>query len=142
MSFLSQHWKKLLLYSLILLVLAIPAYSVFPILDVLGINRVNVDGPPMPFESAKWKDRSRIESGDSIRYQMMSDLLEQYGLFGMSQAEILSLLGESDRVAGSGKGTMAFWLASRRSLTGSGSVWMVLKMDEESKVADLQVVKE
>jgi hypothetical protein len=142
MSFLRQHWKKLLLYSLILVTVAIPAYSVFPILDVLGINRVDVNGPEMPFESAKWRDRSRIESSDSIRYQMMGDLLQRYEFYGMSGDEIVSLLGESDRVDGFGKGTLAYRLASRHSLTGRGSVWMVLKLDEQPRVTGFQVVKD
>jgi hypothetical protein len=142
MGFLRQHWKKLLLYSLILGVLAIPACSVFPTLDVLGINRVNINGPEMHFESAKWKDRSQIESGSSIRYQMMGDLLERYEFFGMSGDEVVRLLGESDRVDGFGKGTLAYWLTSRRSLAGGGSVWMVLKMDEQPKVTGFQVVKD
>lgn len=142
MSFLSRHWKEFLLYGLILIVVAIPAYSAFPILDILGINRVNINGPEMPFESAKWKDKSRIESGDSTRYQMMGDLLKRYEFYGMSRDEVVSLLGESDRVDGFGTGSMAYWLASRRSLTGRGSVWMVLTTDQEPKVTGFEVVKD
>ena len=96
----------------------------------------------MPFESAKWKDKSRIESGDSIRYQMMGDLLKQYEFYGMSRDEVVSLLGESDRVDGFGKGSMAHWLASRRSLTGRGSVWMVLTTEQQPKVTGFEVVKD
>ena len=48
------------------------------------------------FDSEKWKSWEKSESEMALRWDMMSDLSSDYKLVGMTEEEIVNLLGDPD----------------------------------------------
>lgn len=62
------------------------------------------------------------------RTRIVDDLLEDYALVGMTQTQILELLGDHDSESGyfQQEGRLVYWLGPERGLMSIDSEWLIL----------------
>ena len=90
-----------------------------------------------PFDAIAWQDASQAQRG--IRLRMMDDLLAQHPLEGMTQAQILTLLGEPDDALYIGNRYIAYWLGEKLGPIGEESAWLVLDLDDSGVVIGFEI---
>jgi hypothetical protein len=139
MNLFTKHWRKLLFYGLILAIICIPLFTYLSPFDLIGFNYVEDASPQIPFESEKWQDKSIVESSNSIRYRMVSDLIQRYQLDGKGRGELVSLLGEPDK---SDRFHMFYRLGTIHRLIGKGSVWLKLQLNDGKSVTTYRIVND
>jgi hypothetical protein len=128
--------RNILLAILIPVCLLVVALLAFLWLYVMpGSSTQNL--PAIAFDPAKWKDDAMAEEG--VRIRMIDDLLSKYKLQGMSRAEIVGLLGESDDKTGWGDWNMVYCLGPERSWISLDQEWLLLRLDKEQKVTEFEV---
>lgn len=87
------------------------------------------------FDSAKWK--ASLETGDTIKQKMVSNLLSKHELVGMKAEEIDQLLGRPPKTSYFKDYDYVYWLGPEQGM-GVDSEWLGIKFNSGIAVkADL-----
>ena len=76
------------------------------------------------FDSVQWKNWIETESTMSLRWDMRNDLIKQHELNGLSEFEIIELLGEPERKS---EHEFRYYLGMARSGIDTGSLILTMK---------------
>jgi hypothetical protein len=93
------------------------SFLVFPFLLLLFTSCNDID-----FNSKKWKNWEEIELTMNIRWYMVDDLINNYGLKEKTKNKIIELLGESSNVVFSSPEQLYYHLGPCRSGIDYGSL--------------------
>ena len=95
----------------------------------------------MEFDSTIWKETPAEHSLDSVRLRMVDDFLDQYVVIGMSESQIVNLLGNSDNTSYFKNYDLVYCLGQEtESYFGIDSKWLVFEIDELNKISSFQIV--
>jgi hypothetical protein len=96
--------------------------------------------PGRAFEPAAWRDESRVER--SVRLRMADGLIARRTLLGKTRAEVVELLGEPPPTDYFADWDMVYWLGPERSFISIDSEWLVVRLAEDGRVVDNQIVRD
>ena len=95
----------------------------------------------MDFNTAVWKESPAEHSLESIRLRMVEDFLDQYDVVGMSESQIIDLLGSSDNTNYFKDYDLVYCLGQEtESYFGIDSQWLVFEIDDLNKINSFQIV--
>lgn len=94
----------------------------------------------VPFHSETWK--SHLADKDTVKQQMVKDLLSNYNLVGMSKTEIVSLLGLPPQTQYFKDYHFVYWLGPEQSLISIDSEWLGIQFDSADQVVRLDLLKD
>ena len=108
-------------------------------------------GPPIAalrhrqsFDAALWS-RPDTPARDALwppRLCMVDDLLKKYQFQGMSRGEVVALLGEPDGTESFRDWDLVYWLGPERGFLRIDSEWLVLRLDDQEKVAEYRITRD
>lgn len=104
-------------------------FLILSILVPLITNCTNIN-----FNSDHWKNWDETKINMPARWDMIDDLINNYGLSGKSQSEILMLLGEPDNGISSSEDRYYYDLGPCRSGISYGSLFINFKNAKVVKV--------
>ncbi|HLV40679.1 MAG TPA: hypothetical protein VKY37_00240 [Brumimicrobium sp.] len=87
----------------------------------------------IPFDSNKWKNWAEKKATINNRWDMRNDLILNYGLVGMTQSEVVNLLGEP-RESFKVKSEYIYFLGMARFGIDTGSLTLKFKNGKVSEV--------
>lgn len=94
---------------------------------------------PRPFDSATWKVQ-RDDFRDKTRCSMVDSLLKDHELKGMSEAEVVALLGSQDDSSHFKSWDLRYWMGAQHDLLPAvDSEWLVIRF-KESRVSEYAIV--
>ena len=85
------------------------------------------------FDSDKWKNWNETESTITLRWDMHKDLIKQHKLKGLSESEIIDLLGEPENKS---ENEFRYYLGMARQGIDTGSLILTI---ENGKVIDYRI---
>lgn len=91
--------------------------------------------PVRSFNAAEWKD----PPSSNTRLSMIDALLQTHDLKGMTRAEVVGLLGEPPATDYFRHWDLVYFLGPQRGSLRIDSEWLVLKLDENGRVAEWRV---
>lgn len=91
------------------------------------------------FVSSKWK--GALENENSIKINMIDDLLKKHELIGMSMMEIEDLLGRPPQTGYFKDYDFVYWLGPERGVFGIDSEWLGIKF-HEGKVIKADILRD
>ena len=95
----------------------------------------------MDFNTAVWKESPAKHSLESIRLRMVEDFLDQYDVIGMSESQIIDLLGNSDNTDYFKNYGLVYCLGQETdSYFAIDSQWLVFGINDSSKITSFQIV--
>ena len=92
----------------------------------------------LKFDSTVWQSGSAFTN--SVRIQMVDDLLRKHQFIGVSQEEVTSILGKPDQTNNFGKWNMTYRLGPERGFISIDDEWLVFRLDDQKKVAEYRIV--
>lgn len=92
------------------------------------------------FVPSQWMDTTLSRGKLAIRGCMVDDLLEKRDLRGMTQAEVVALIGEPDHPNDVIGYDLVYWLGPQRGLIGTDSEYLVMKLDRSKRVASVELI--
>jgi outer membrane protein assembly factor BamE (lipoprotein component of BamABCDE complex) len=85
------------------------------------------------FVSERWK-KSLLVANDTVRLEMVDDLLRRYKLVGMSRTELETLLGKPPPTAYFNNYDYVYWLGPERGFISIDSEWLCVKFKGDTVV--------
>lgn len=85
------------------------------------------------FVSGKWK-KSLLVYSDTVRLEMVDDLLRRYKLVGMSRMELEKLLGKPPPTKYFHNYDYVYWLGPERGFISIDSEWLCVKFKGDTVV--------
>ena len=92
------------------------------------------------FDSQRWKLVER--SDDYSRLRMIEPLIMSGRLDGVTQPEVIALLGPSDDTNYFKEWDFVYWLGPERSFMSLDSEWLVIKIGPTGRVVEYRVVSD
>ena len=92
------------------------------------------------FDSQRWKLVER--SDDYSRLRMIEPLIMSGRLDGVTQPEVIALLGPSDDTNYFNEWDFVYWLGPERSFMSVDSEWLVIKIGPTGRVVEYRVVSD
>jgi hypothetical protein len=119
----------MLIGSVIALALLVVYYIVTPRIDILYARS---------FEQNAWLTATERRTDERAR--MASDLLRRHQLTGMTESDVVKLLGKPDPSSDFSRDTVTYWLGPERGGLGLRSQWLVLEMTPARTVRGIRIV--
>ncbi len=91
------------------------------------------------FISSKWK--GALENENSVKINMIDDLLKKHELIGMSMKEIEDLLGRPPQTGYFKEYDFVYWLGPERGVFSIDSEWLGIKF-HEGKVIKADILRD
>ena len=96
--------------------------------------------PVRTFDSAAWK---RAEESDAdTRLHMIEHLVWSGKLDGLTQTQVVALLGPRPETDYFSEWDFVYWLGPNRGLLRIDSEWLVIRFNEAGRVAEYRVVSD
>jgi hypothetical protein len=92
------------------------------------------------FSTELWQDSSQAFSRAAFRGCMVDHLLRRTELRGVTRDSVVRLLGPGDNTAYFREYDLVYWLGPERGLMSIDSEWLVIRLDDRSRVAEAKVV--
>lgn len=88
------------------------------------------------FDSETWKQGNQ----DEVRIRMIDSLLHLHNLTGMTQDQVVNLLGDPDNTSYFREYDMVYRLGNERGFISIDSEWLVLKYDSDKVITEHRIV--
>jgi hypothetical protein len=138
-AFYDRYWPLLLIASPFVLLMLGP-----PLL-VIGSSWASSFGEYLhrvPFDSARWQDRTLVKAPDPIRTRMVDDLLAEHAFSGVPREAVVRLLGEPDQTEYFRDWDMVYWLGPERGFISIDSEWLVFRLGDRQHVTEYRLVRD
>ena len=111
------------------------------VLIVMGAFLVwRMRSPGRAFDPVAWRDDSQVQEG--VRLSMADWLIARGALLGKTRAEVVELLGEPPPTNYFSDWDMVYWLGPERGFLSIDSEWLVLRLAQDGRVMDNQIVRD
>ena len=90
------------------------------------------------FDPVAWQDSTRVFSEETIRLQMIDDLLRRHSFEEMTRSGVVGLLGEPEDTPYFHEYDLVYWLGPERGPFGIDSEWLIFKLDSNGTVKELK----
>jgi hypothetical protein len=117
------------------LVVALGAIAV-----VAGLLVWRMSFPGRAFDSVTWRDESQVQRG--ARLGMADRLIARQTLLGKTRAEVVELLGEPPPTVHFADWDLVYRLGPERGFMSIDSEWLVVRLAEDGRVVDNQIVRD
>jgi hypothetical protein len=98
---------------------------------------------PLPFAAPLWRvGESHLGDTLKLRHRMADMFLLSHRLVGLSQGQVVSLLGEPPEAEYFRGWDMVYRLGTERSLIAIDSEWLVIKLDSKRNVANVAITRD
>ena len=94
--------------------------------------------PQRLFESSDW----RLVGNEHHRVKMVEHLLWSGKLDGLTQAEVVELLGPETQTTYFSEFDSVYWLGPERGILKLDSAWLVIDFDESGVVSNYKIVED
>jgi hypothetical protein len=130
--------RGILVIAALLAILATPfvAFSVPVALDAAREHRSRI-----AFDTTVWK-ASLTKRGDTTRIRMIEDLLRRHHLVGMTQDEVIGLLGKPPTPSSRPDYQLVYWLGPQRQFMGLDSELLAIRVGPDQRVVDARIVSD
>lgn len=92
------------------------------------------------FDHVIWTDETQVRNG--VRLEMADHLIAHGTLEGRTRSEIVDLLGEPPPTGYFRDWDLVYWLGPERGFISIDSEWLVIRFDENDRVADNKIARD
>lgn len=108
------------------------------------IQRMWASSHRLPFDAAQWQtaiyDNYSNSPQDTIRVQMVENLLQRHDLIGLSARDVLALLGQPIETSLFSDWDLLYFLGPTPGLFNTNHLWLGFQLDDQQRVIRYQVV--